>query len=91
MTIATIKSLLDACYQAKRVRELLPALPPTWKKGGIYGICARGGLLVAAEWDDGKLARFEVESEYGGDCEIRYGDKSWKYTFLPGGSTAEVV
>ncbi len=71
--------------------ELLPALPPTWRNGGIYGICARGGLLVAAEWEDGKLARFEVESEYGGDCEIRYGDKSWKYTFLPGGSTAEVV
>ena len=27
MTIETIKALLDACYQAKRVRELLPALP----------------------------------------------------------------
>ena len=27
MTIQTIKALLDACYQAKRVRELLPALP----------------------------------------------------------------
>ena len=27
MTISTIKALLDACYQAKRVRELLPPLP----------------------------------------------------------------
>ena len=27
MTIKTIKALLDACYQAKRVRDLLPALP----------------------------------------------------------------
>lgn len=27
MTIENIKALLDACYQAKRVRELLPALP----------------------------------------------------------------
>lgn len=27
MKIERIKSLLDACYQAKRVRELLPALP----------------------------------------------------------------
>lgn len=27
MTIESIKALLDACYQAKRVRELLPALP----------------------------------------------------------------
>lgn len=27
MTVENIKALLDACYQAKRVRELLPALP----------------------------------------------------------------
>lgn len=27
MTIEKIKALLDACYQAKRTRELLPALP----------------------------------------------------------------
>ena len=27
MTIQNIKALLDACYQAKRIRELLPALP----------------------------------------------------------------
>lgn len=27
MEVETIKALLDACYQAKRVRDLLPALP----------------------------------------------------------------
>lgn len=27
MTVEKIKALLDACYQAKRVRELLPTLP----------------------------------------------------------------
>lgn len=27
MDIKTIKALLDACYQAKRIRDLLPALP----------------------------------------------------------------
>lgn len=27
MDIQTIKALLDACYQAKRIRDLLPALP----------------------------------------------------------------
>lgn len=27
MTVENIKALLDACYQAKRARELLPALP----------------------------------------------------------------
>ena len=27
MTVENIKALLDACYQAKRVRELLPELP----------------------------------------------------------------
>ena len=28
MEIKTIKALFDACYQAKRIRDLLPALPP---------------------------------------------------------------
>lgn len=27
MKTESIKALLDACYQAKRIRELLPALP----------------------------------------------------------------
>lgn len=27
MTVESIKALLDACYQAKRARELLPELP----------------------------------------------------------------
>ena len=27
MTIETIKAVLDACYQAKRIRDLLPELP----------------------------------------------------------------
>ena len=27
MTVEKIKALLDACYQAKRTRELLPTLP----------------------------------------------------------------
>ena len=27
MNIQTIKAMLDACYQAKRIREMLPALP----------------------------------------------------------------
>ncbi len=28
MDIQTIKAMFDACYQAKRIRDLLPALPP---------------------------------------------------------------
>lgn len=27
MDIQTIKAMFDACYQAKRIRDLLPALP----------------------------------------------------------------
>ena len=27
MTVQTIKRMLDACYQAKRIRDMLPALP----------------------------------------------------------------
>lgn len=27
MTVETMKAMLDACYQAKRIRDMLPALP----------------------------------------------------------------
>ena len=27
MNVALIKRMMDACYQAKRVRDMLPALP----------------------------------------------------------------
>ena len=27
MTVETIKAMLDACYQAKRIRDLMPDLP----------------------------------------------------------------
>lgn len=36
MTVENIKALLDVCYQAKRVRELLPVLPK-----GVTALIAR--------------------------------------------------
>ena len=35
MDVSMIKALLDACYQAKRVRELLPALPDGFSSSHI--------------------------------------------------------
>ena len=32
--------------------ELLPALPTEWKTGSVSGICARGNIEVAMNWED---------------------------------------
>ena len=45
MTTEKIKRMLDACYQAKRIRELLPPLPQ-----GVGVLCLfRGSGLEKAE------------------------------------------
>ena len=41
MTVEKIKALLDACYQAKRARQLLPALPDAAGQIGIGHIGPR--------------------------------------------------
>ncbi|MCI8387425.1 MAG: glycoside hydrolase family 95 protein [Clostridiales bacterium] len=52
--------------------ELIPALPASWKDGSFKGLCARGGFIVSAEWKDGKVCSFSVQSEHGGAGEVRY-------------------
>ena len=41
MTIETIKRMLDACYQGKRIRDMLPPLPP------IFNI-----LMSSSRWSE---------------------------------------
>ena len=44
MTLENIKALLDACYQAKRARELLPELPKGVSSSYIHYLDTIEGL-----------------------------------------------
>lgn len=56
------------------VVTVLPALMPSAKKGGSFtGLVARGGFVVAAEWEDGKVKSVEVESRLGNPLKLRIG------------------
>ena len=46
MTIERIKQLLDACYLAKRAREMLPALPEGVTSSYIQGALAIFTLAI---------------------------------------------
>ena len=46
MTIETIKALLDACYQAKRIRDLLPPLPNGVSASYVLSSLERQGIRV---------------------------------------------
>ncbi|MFH6991722.1 glycosyl hydrolase family 95 catalytic domain-containing protein [Flavobacterium sp. FlaQc-48] len=55
---------------------LLPALPSAWKKGSVSGLVARGGFVLDIFWDEGKLKKVKVFSRNGGECKLRYGNKT---------------
>lgn len=51
--------------------NLLPALPPSWKKGSIGGIKARGNFEVSIAWDNCTLISADIVSNCGGVCKVR--------------------
>ncbi len=57
------------------VIELLPALPPTWPRGSVKGLRARGGFQVDMTWDNGQLVSATIHSDLGSPCRIAYYDK----------------
>lgn len=58
--------------------DLLPALPGAWSNGFVNGLCARGGFVVDMKWKDGKLVHAAIFSRAGGECIIRYGERTMK-------------
>lgn len=56
--------------------EILPALPEAWKEGEVKGIKARGGFELSFSWENGKLKDLLVLSKYGGECVLRYKEKT---------------
>ena len=64
--------------------HLLPALPPTWEKGNIKGLKARGGFTVDMEWEKGKITVAYVTSPYEQTTNIVYKDMIRKTHFNAG-------
>ena len=52
-TAGVAESLLQS-HGAELV--LLPALPPSWKRGRVQGLGARGGVEVSLEWDENQVS-----------------------------------
>ena len=55
--------------------HLLPAVPETWPKGKVRGLCARGGFVVDIEWENRVLSQVKILSKAGRDCKMRYRNK----------------
>jgi alpha-L-fucosidase 2 len=59
--------------------DLLPALPSALSRGGIKGVCARGGFELSFSWEEGILQQVEVLSKAGGKCQLRYGEHTIEF------------
>lgn len=44
----------------EEVIKILPALPQSWKKGRVKGLCARGGFTVDIVWEKGQASSVTV-------------------------------
>jgi alpha-L-fucosidase 2 len=68
--------------------RLLPALAPSWMRGSVKGLRARGGFSVDMEWDGSVLTRAEIRSSHGGRIVVCYGSNSAQYDIPAGKSIA---
>jgi hypothetical protein len=64
---------------------LLPCLPPSWPKGNVKGIRARGGFIIDIEWVNLRPVRVIVESLNGNKTLLRFNE--WEQVVeIPKGS-----
>jgi len=58
----------------QRLIRLLPALPPAWPEGAVYGLRARGGLTVDLRWGKGTLIAATLHASKPTSCTLSLGD-----------------
>jgi alpha-L-fucosidase 2 len=51
--------------------DLLPALPLVWADGSFKGLVARGGFVVDATWQGGKVVDAVIRPRVDGVCRVR--------------------
>ena len=56
--------------------HILPALPQEWPEGFVKGLKARGNFTLDIYWQQGQMSKVALRSVSGGDCNIRYKDKT---------------
>lgn len=50
---------------------LLPALPQAWKDGSFKGLCVRGGAVIDASWQDGKVTSMTITARHDGTFFVK--------------------
>ena len=50
--------------------RLLPAVPDDWRSGRFTGLCARGGFVIDASWENGAVTKLRIMPRIGGKCDI---------------------
>ncbi len=53
--------------------RLLPAIPPEWEEGEVYGLRARGGYTVSMVWNKNKGIRAEIRADRAGVLHLSDG------------------
>ena len=48
----------------------LPACPAEWHSGQFRGLCAHGGFVLSAEWQNMQITNITVRSKAGGSCRL---------------------
>lgn len=49
---------------------LLPACPEEWADGSFRGLCAFGGFVLSAQWENRSIQSLTVMSRCGGECTL---------------------
>jgi len=83
-TTAGIAEMLLQSHQG--FVEVLPAKPTDWKTGSYKGLCARGGFVVDADWENDSLKIVNILSKQGETLKLVWKGRSITIPTVAGSS-----